>query len=174
MNVKLIFQTIIGAAGYIAWAVMAYLDPTLRSDFLRFNIAMAVGTIGLVLRDMRATPDSPPTDKQSGNALPGLLGILALGSALTLAGCGTTMQTPQATQVTYTQACAGYGAAFATALTLRQAGKLNKSQIDQITVLDSQITPICTGPLPADPAAATVQITSAVTALAIIEAIKKD
>lgn len=128
--------------------------------------------VGLGIYHLGDRDPAPSIDKQAGNALPGLLGVLALGSALALAGCATSQ--PQAPQVTYTQACAAYGAAFATALELRQAGKLNKSQIDQITVLDNQITPICTGPLPVDATTATVQITSAVTALAIIEAIKKD
>lgn len=94
---------------------------------------------------------------------------LAIIAVLALAGCATT----QNAQVGYTQACSAYGAAFSTALQLRIAGKLNKAQIDQVTLLDSQITPICTGPLPADPTAATQQITAAVTALAILEAAKE-
>ena len=60
MNIKLIIQIIIGVTGYVMWAVMAYLDPTLRPDFLKFNVAMAVGTIGLVLRDMQGPPPPPP------------------------------------------------------------------------------------------------------------------
>lgn len=80
--------------------------------------------------------------------------------------------TTQSAQVSYVQSCAAFGAAFNVALQLRLAGKLNQSQIDQVTLLDSQITPICTGPLPADPTAATVQITAAVTALTILEAVK--
>lgn len=175
MNTKLIFQTVIGATGYIAWAVMAYLDPTLRADFLKFNIAMAVGTIGLVLRDMRASADStPPVGKQSGHALTSMLVILAAGAALLLSACATsgTQQTAQSTQVSYTQACAAYGGVFATALELRRAGKLSRSEIDQVTLIDSQVTPICTGALPADPSAAMQQITAAVTTLAILEAAK--
>jgi uncharacterized lipoprotein YajG len=93
---------------------------------------------------------------------------LAILAMLVLAGCATT----QSAQTGYTQACAAYGAAFSTALQLRIAGKLNKAQIDQVTLIDGQITPICTGPLPADPTAATQQITAAVTTLAILEAAK--
>jgi hypothetical protein len=93
---------------------------------------------------------------------------LAILVALALAGCATT----QSAQTGYTQACEAYGAAFSAALQLRIAGKLNKAQIDQVTLLDSQITPICTGPLPADPTAATQQIAAAVTALTILEATK--
>ena len=96
---------------------------------------------------------------------------LVIAIALLLAGCATP-QTLQDTHVQYTQACTAYGAAFSTALQLRVAGKLNKSQIAQVGAIDSQITPICTGPLPADTAAATKQITQAVITLGIIEAVK--
>jgi PBP1b-binding outer membrane lipoprotein LpoB len=94
---------------------------------------------------------------------------LIFAAALAVSGCATT----QSTQVSYTQACAAYGAAFETMLQLRVAGKLNQPQIDQVTLLDSQVTPICTGPLPADPTAAATQVTAAVTALTIIEVSKK-
>lgn len=86
-----------------------------------------------------------------------------------MAGCATT----QSTQVTFTQACASYAPIFETMLQLRIAGKLNQAQIDQITLLDNQITPICTGPLPKDPSAAATQVAAAVTTLTIIETSKK-
>lgn len=92
-------------------------------------------------------------------------------AALLLAGCASTTS-PQTAQVTYTQACAAYGAAFASALQLRKAGKLNQTQVDQVSLLDGQITPICTGPLPADATAVTQQVTAAVTALTILETVK--
>ncbi|MEL5850120.1 MAG: hypothetical protein U7M05_12295 [Candidatus Igneacidithiobacillus chanchocoensis] len=92
---------------------------------------------------------------------------LILLPALLLTACATTTQQ---TQVQYVQACTAYGAAFNAALALREAGKLTPAQINQVNLLDSQITPICTGPLPADPQAATAQVTAAVTTLAIIEA----
>jgi hypothetical protein len=57
--IKVIVQVVVGLAGYGVWAFMAWADPTLRPDFLKFNIAMAVGTIGLVLRDMQP-PESKP------------------------------------------------------------------------------------------------------------------
>lgn len=91
-----------------------------------------------------------------------LLPLLALAM---LAGCATT----QSAQVGYTQACAAYGVAFNGALQLRLAGKLTQPQIDQVTVIDSQITPICTGPLPANPTAAAAQITAAVTTMTILK-----
>lgn len=52
MKTKARILTVIGVAGYVVWALMAYLDPTVRSGFLNFNITMAMGSIGLVLRDM--------------------------------------------------------------------------------------------------------------------------
>lgn len=95
--------------------------------------------------------------------------IALICAILALSGCATT----QSTQTTYVEACAAYGAAFNVALQLRVAGKMNQSQIDQVTLIDQQITPICTDPLPADPTAATSQITTAVTTLTMMEAIKK-
>jgi hypothetical protein len=92
--------------------------------------------------------------------------FLSMIALVCLAGCATT----QTAQVGYTQACAAYGVAFNGALQLRLAGKLNQSQIDNVTLLDQQITPICTGPLPADPAAATAQIATAVTTMTLLKA----
>jgi hypothetical protein len=68
---KTFAQFLIGIVGYCVWAAMAYADPTQRHDFLAFNIAMASGTILVVVRDMTATekpesaphpPDTPPTE----------------------------------------------------------------------------------------------------------------
>ncbi len=66
MNLKLALQILIGLTGYGVWAFMAYADPTQRPDFLKFNITMAVGTIGLVLRDMKTPAGDPaptPTEQ---------------------------------------------------------------------------------------------------------------
>lgn len=79
---------------------------------------------------------------------------------LSLAGCAG-LQSGQQAQVAYVQACAAYGAAFSTALQLREAGKLTPVQIDHVTIADQIITPICTGPMPSNPAAETAQIFSA-------------
>lgn len=57
-------KVIIGVTGYAVWATMAYYDPTQRPDFLRFNIAMAVGTIGLAVRDMHPTIPTPTTKEE--------------------------------------------------------------------------------------------------------------
>jgi len=56
MNMKAWIQIAIGVTGYSVWACMAIFDPSIRPTFLTFNIGMAVGTIGLVLRDMNAAP----------------------------------------------------------------------------------------------------------------------
>jgi hypothetical protein len=53
-KIKLWIQIIVGSVGYLVWAIMAYSDPSLRSDFLALNMGMVAGTIGLVLRDMPA------------------------------------------------------------------------------------------------------------------------
>lgn len=91
MSLKTAIQITIGLVGYIAWAVMVFLDPTLRPDFLHFNIAMAMGTIGLVLRDMQPSTPKPPVDTQAGRAQVGMLATLAAAMAL-LAGCADFQQ----------------------------------------------------------------------------------
>lgn len=120
-----------------------------------------------------ATPNAapaPPADRQGGFAMPGLLAALGLGTALLFAGCATrTQPAVPAAQVAYAQACAAYGAAFVGALELRRVGRLSRAQVDQVTLLDSQVTPICTGPLPPDATTAVQQVTAAVTALTILE-----
>lgn len=60
MNLKFAMLIIIGLVGYLVWGFMAYFDETLRHDFLAFNIAMASGTIGIVVRDMKSSSDTPP------------------------------------------------------------------------------------------------------------------
>ncbi len=101
--------------------------------------------------------------------------LLCVALVVALSGCAafSNTATPQQVQTQYVQACAAYGAAFSTALQLRVAGKLSQAEIDTVSTIDSQITPICTGPLPSDPAQATVQITAAVTTLGILEAAKQ-
>lgn len=96
--------------------------------------------------------------------------IAILVLAMLLSACATQSESTQSVQETYVQACVAYGAAFGTAVALRKAGKLNAPQIAQITLVDDEVTPICTGTLPADPDAATQQITAAVTRLVILEA----
>lgn len=63
MKLRTAAKVVIGLTGYGVWGLFAYYDPAQRADFLRFNIAMAVGTIGLAVRDMQppGTPAPPQT-----------------------------------------------------------------------------------------------------------------
>jgi hypothetical protein len=118
----IVIKILIGLVGYGVWAFMAWFDPSLRPDFLKFNVAMAVGTIGLVLRDMQ-TPPAPgqvisgtlstisaagPADKGQGGfasiRLLTMMAAIALGLSL-LAGCTTT--TASIYSGLYTQAKTG-------------------------------------------------------------------
>jgi hypothetical protein len=96
MNAGLWIRIVVGTVGYSAWACMAFLDRSLLPDFLKFNIAMAVGTIGLALRDMPPAVSIPALPAQIGDAIPAarqsqaqagfarplLLGLIALCLAL--------------------------------------------------------------------------------------------
>jgi hypothetical protein len=102
--------------------------------------------------------------------------LLILAACIALTACASITgpdATPKSAQASYVEACADYSAAFEGARQLRVAGKLNKAQIDQVTLIDSQITPMCLGPLPADPVAATQAITAAVTKLVIVEGVQQ-
>ena len=100
--------------------------------------------------------------------------IIPVILSLVLTACATPPAASlQAQQVQYVQACSAYGVAFSAALQMHIDGKLNLAQVNQVTILDSQITPICTGPLPVNPAVVTQQITAAIASLAIIETAQK-
>ena len=60
MSARLNTKILLGAVGYGVWALMAYIDPAQRADFLHFNVLMATGVIGLALRDMQQPPPPPP------------------------------------------------------------------------------------------------------------------
>lgn len=91
--------------------------------------------------------------------------------ALLLVACAN--QPVQQVQTNYIQACSAYGAALNTMADLRAQHKLSAATVNQITAVDNQITPICSGSLPADPAAATTQIINATAQLAAFEAATK-
>jgi hypothetical protein len=59
---KLILHVLIGFVGYAVWALMAFFDPSLRHDFLVFNVGIATGTIGLALRNMKDAADTAVTN----------------------------------------------------------------------------------------------------------------
>jgi len=181
-----IAKMIIGVLLGIAWVVLAILGKTDVSPLVAFIQTSLAGLAAHALTMVNpAGRDVPPptssagserSSTQGGFAMPSMLIVLALGVLLLMGGCASIIgpaATPQSAQIAYTQACAAYGAAFEGALQMRIAGKLNQAQIDQVTTVDAQITPICTGALPVDPASATQQITAAVTTLAIFEAIKQ-
>jgi hypothetical protein len=63
-KLKIAILIMIGAVGYGVWALMAWNDPSLRTEFLHLNMAMVSGTIGLVLRDMNSPPPPPPPPSQ--------------------------------------------------------------------------------------------------------------
>jgi hypothetical protein len=93
------------------------------------------------------------------------ISIIVLFTACSFTG------TTQSAQANYVRACSAYNAAFVGVYNAVKAGKLSTSQLDQAILLESQITPICTGPLPKDPESATAQITAAVTTLTVLEAV---
>ncbi len=70
MNSATVIPIILGTVSYIVWAVMAYFDPTQRADFLKLNVVIVSGTIGLKLRDMQSPPPPPPPVPFLPNAAP--------------------------------------------------------------------------------------------------------
>lgn len=47
---------------------MAYFDPSLRPDYLKFIVGIVVGIAGLVLREMPTQP-LPPPEKNDANII---------------------------------------------------------------------------------------------------------
>lgn len=87
---------------------------------------------------------------------------------LLLAGCATT----QSAQVGFVRACSAWDGAFKLAVVAREKDKLTPAQIERVTTLDGTVTPLCTGPLPADADEATAKVTAATTELAVMTAIR--
>jgi len=56
---------LIGVVAYVVLAIVAILDPAQRPAFINFNWTMALGTIGLALRDMPPPPPPPAVVVQS-------------------------------------------------------------------------------------------------------------
>lgn len=65
-RLRIILLCVIGTVGYIAWGVMAWLDPAQRTGFLSLNISMVTGTIGLALRDLPNALDSSAQPQRKG------------------------------------------------------------------------------------------------------------
>jgi hypothetical protein len=170
--------TAVSLSPLVSWLIngfingfIAPLPDNVTNVIAALLLMIAHGVWNIVQAKSGTKPDAPqaPENSQGGFATGGFLLTLSFLSVLALSSCTTTQSTKQG----YVQSCAAYNAAFSAALQLRIEGKLNKSEIDSISLLDSQITPICTGKLPTDPEAATQQITAAVTTLTILEAAKK-
>ena len=57
---KIIAMIGMGGIAYLVWAFMAWQDPSQRPDFLKANIAIFTGIVGLALRDMQNPTDPTP------------------------------------------------------------------------------------------------------------------
>jgi hypothetical protein len=160
----------IGLLGMWVWLVVAtVVQPGDLVD------AMAVGLFMLGVLPSTNPADLPlaAAPPQAGFArwrMLAFLSALGLGGMSLLGGCAST---PQAAQAQYVQECAAYGTALTLGAQMKAAGKLNAAQVQQLLLIDSQITPICSGQLPADPTSATQKVTAALTTLAILEGTKK-
>jgi len=53
MRMKDWFLSGIGLIGYVVWAVLAYVDPTQRTEFLHFTILAVTTSAAIVIRDMQ-------------------------------------------------------------------------------------------------------------------------
>ena len=99
------------------------------------------------------------------------LGALTLGACSAIPGSSNVQVNVQEMQTKYVQACIGYGAALNAATQLRAEGKLNAAEINQVSMISHQISPICgQTTIPADPTTAISEITAAVASLGIMEA----
>lgn len=107
-----------------------------------------------------------------------ILIVLALASASALAGCAqvapgavpvTAAQQASANQAqlqaNWMEACLLYNGAQKAVIA--NINKLSNAQLQQVLIITRQITPMCSAP-PKDVAAATTQITSAVTTITIL------
>ncbi len=96
---------------------------------------------------------------------------LALGACAILAPSNglTPAQQLLAAQQARNTACATWSGVFATALAMRQAKTASPTLIQQITLADSQLTPVCTSPLPTDLATIQAQTTQVMTSVGILE-----
>ena len=59
MNAKTIIQISMGVVAFCIWSGMAYCDPSLRGDYVKFVVSVVIGISALALRDMPANSDKP-------------------------------------------------------------------------------------------------------------------
>jgi len=70
IEVKPACQIAIATVGYVAWGAIAiFVDRTQLGGFLHLNMAMAGGTILIVVRDMQSA-GSPALKNDGGDAAP--------------------------------------------------------------------------------------------------------
>jgi len=70
IEVKTACQIAIATVGYVAWGAIAiFVDRTQLGGFLHLNMAMAGGTILIVVRDMQSA-GSPALKNDGGDAAP--------------------------------------------------------------------------------------------------------
>ena len=58
-RIKFLVLVALGIVGYVGWAVMVYLDPTQRADFLKLHITVVGGVVALALREMPSAAPPP-------------------------------------------------------------------------------------------------------------------
>jgi len=163
----------IGLVLFGTLVALTVLDVPNSARLVDLCYAGLVGLGIMHLGGIDSSSDNTPINKESGYISQNMTCALFVPGMLLFLGMTACNSVPtQTAQVAYTQACAAYGGAFDVMIALRKAGKLNPSQIDQVTLIDGQITPMCTGQLPQDLDTATQKVTAAATALTILEATK--
>lgn len=90
--------------------------------------------------------------------------IFGIAMLLALTACATQQVT---LEQQYVQSCTAYEAAFKTVNTLDKQNRLSASEIATVLKVDSIVTPLCTGKMPADLNASLTQITQATTTLTV-------
>ncbi len=164
---------LVGGAVLLAmWVGLVAKGAVPASNLIDAMVLILFG-LGVLPSPDPATLQMPGSPPQAGFArwrMLAFLSALGLGGVSLLGGCAST---PQAAQAQYVQECAAYGTALTLGAQMKAAGKLNAVQVQQLLLIDSQITPICSGQLPADPTSATQKVTAALTTLAILEGTKK-
>ena len=166
----------IGTVLFATWVGLVVFKVPGTDDLIK-GIGLALAGLGFYHLSKNGDAGTP-TDKDGGFAKLSFLSVtatmgLSLMVALSTTGCATT-QDQTVSPVAYVQACSTYGVALQTAVQLRQEGAVNQTQIDQITLIDSQVTPLCTGTMPTDSAAFTQKVAAAVTTLTILELARKE
>ncbi len=112
--------------------------------------------------------------------------LLALTLGLILCGCtlppqSTAPATPAQTQTKLLKAqdarntaCASWNTYFQLALRLKEAHQASPTLIQQTSLLDQTVTPVCTSPLPTDLNTLTAQTSQVLTNVGLLEYLVKE